>query len=81
MLTRKAAPAIAAGCTVICKPSEETPFSALALAQVGQVNALITTVFNYVLVNCFKTHVSFHFLFQARPLLMVDDFDVSYNLT
>jgi hypothetical protein len=36
MLTRKAAPAIAAGCSVICKPSEETPFAALALAQVGK---------------------------------------------
>ena len=34
MLTRKAAPALAAGCTVICKPSEETPLTALALAQV-----------------------------------------------
>ena len=38
MLTRKAAPAIAAGCSVICKPSEETPFSALALAQVSKSN-------------------------------------------
>ena len=34
MLTRKAAPALAAGCTVICKPAEDTPLTALALAQV-----------------------------------------------
>jgi succinate-semialdehyde dehydrogenase/glutarate-semialdehyde dehydrogenase len=32
MITRKAAPALAAGCTVVLKPAEQTPFSALALA-------------------------------------------------
>ena len=32
MITRKVAPALAAGCTVVLKPSEETPLSALALA-------------------------------------------------
>jgi succinate-semialdehyde dehydrogenase/glutarate-semialdehyde dehydrogenase len=32
MVTRKMAPALAAGCTVILKPAEQTPFSALALA-------------------------------------------------
>ena len=31
MITRKAAPALAAGCSIILKPSEETPFSAMAL--------------------------------------------------
>ena len=34
MVTRKAAAALAAGCTVIIKPSEETPYSALALQKV-----------------------------------------------
>ena len=34
MITRKAAPAIAAGCTVVLKPAEDTPYSALALCQV-----------------------------------------------
>lgn len=34
MVTRKAAPALAAGCTTVIKPSEETPFSTLALAEV-----------------------------------------------
>ena len=34
MVTRKVAPALAVGCTVVVKPSEETPFSALALAEV-----------------------------------------------
>ena len=32
MLARKLAPALAAGCTVVCKPAEETPLSALAIA-------------------------------------------------
>ncbi|ABY34603.1 MAG TPA: NAD-dependent succinate-semialdehyde dehydrogenase [Chloroflexus aurantiacus] len=33
MITRKLGPALAAGCTVICKPAEQTPLSALALGQ------------------------------------------------
>lgn len=36
MLTRKAAPALAAGCTVIAKPAEQTPLCALALAVLAQ---------------------------------------------
>jgi succinate-semialdehyde dehydrogenase / glutarate-semialdehyde dehydrogenase len=35
MITRKVAPALAAGCTVVCKPAPETPLSALALAQLA----------------------------------------------
>ena len=35
MITRKVAPALAAGCTVIVKPAEQTPLSALALAELG----------------------------------------------
>lgn len=34
MITRKAAAAIAAGCSVVIKPAEDTPLSALALCQV-----------------------------------------------
>lgn len=34
MITRKASAALAAGCTVIIKPSEETPYTALALQKV-----------------------------------------------
>lgn len=36
MITRKVAPALAAGCTMIVKPAELTPFSALALAELAQ---------------------------------------------
>ena len=35
MLARKIAPALAAGCTVVCKPANETPLSALALAHLA----------------------------------------------
>jgi succinate-semialdehyde dehydrogenase / glutarate-semialdehyde dehydrogenase len=36
MITRKAAPALAAGCTMVLKPAEQTPLSALALAELGE---------------------------------------------
>jgi succinate-semialdehyde dehydrogenase / glutarate-semialdehyde dehydrogenase len=35
MITRKAGPALAAGCTMVCKPASQTPFSALALAELA----------------------------------------------
>src|SRR2546421_75709 len=35
MITRKVSPALAAGCTVVIKPAEATPYSALALAELG----------------------------------------------
>ncbi|HEY8905916.1 MAG TPA: NAD-dependent succinate-semialdehyde dehydrogenase, partial [Rhodoferax sp.] len=36
MITRKVAPALAAGCTIILKPAEQTPLSALALAELAE---------------------------------------------
>ncbi|WP_280371223.1 NAD-dependent succinate-semialdehyde dehydrogenase [Pseudomonas sp. BN411] len=36
MITRKVAPALAAGCTIVVKPANETPFSALALAELAK---------------------------------------------
>src|SRR5271154_1360786 len=35
MITRKAGPALAAGCTFVCKPAMQTPYSALAMAELG----------------------------------------------
>lgn len=48
MITRKAGPAIAAGCTVIEKPARQTPFSALALAELGERAGIPAGVFNVV---------------------------------
>jgi succinate-semialdehyde dehydrogenase / glutarate-semialdehyde dehydrogenase len=36
MITRKAGPALAAGCTVVIKPAGQTPYSALAMAELGE---------------------------------------------
>jgi len=48
MITRKAGPAIAAGCTVVLKPASQTPFSALALAELAERAGLPKGVFNVV---------------------------------
>ncbi|MBA8666598.1 NAD-dependent succinate-semialdehyde dehydrogenase [Holosporaceae bacterium 'Namur'] len=48
MITRKIAPALAAGCTVIVKPSEETPYSALFLAKLAQEAGLPDGVLNII---------------------------------
>ncbi|MDE2498952.1 MAG: NAD-dependent succinate-semialdehyde dehydrogenase [Alphaproteobacteria bacterium] len=48
MITRKAAPALAAGCTVVLKPAEATPLSALALAALAEQAGVPAGVFNVV---------------------------------
>ncbi|MER8610515.1 NAD-dependent succinate-semialdehyde dehydrogenase [Mesorhizobium sp. M0435] len=48
MLTRKAAAALAAGCTIVAHPSSETPLSALALAELGERAGLPAGVFNFL---------------------------------
>ena len=48
MLTRKAAPALAAGCTIVIKPAEQTPFSALAIAAIADEVGLPAGVLNIV---------------------------------
>src|SRR5437660_1047433 len=46
MITRKAGPALAAGCTVVIKPASQTPYSALALAELGERAGLPKGVLN-----------------------------------
>jgi succinate-semialdehyde dehydrogenase / glutarate-semialdehyde dehydrogenase len=48
MPTRKSAPALAAGCTMVLKPAEQTPLSALAVAQLGLEAGLPEGVFQIV---------------------------------
>jgi succinate-semialdehyde dehydrogenase/glutarate-semialdehyde dehydrogenase len=46
MVTRKVAPALAAGCTVVVKPAEQTPLTALALAALAEQAGFPAGVFN-----------------------------------
>ena len=48
MITRKAAPALAAGCTMVLKPASDTPLCALALAELGAQAGIPDGVFNVV---------------------------------
>jgi len=48
MITRKCAPALAAGCPVVIKPAEATPFSAFALAELAERAGFPKGVFNIV---------------------------------
>src|SRR5262249_35129899 len=48
MITRKAGPALAAGCTMVLKPASQTPFSALALAELGERAGIPKGVFSVV---------------------------------
>jgi len=48
MVTRKAGPALAAGCTMVLKPASQTPFSALALAALAHDAGVPSGVFNVV---------------------------------
>ena len=48
MITRKAAPALAAGCTVVVKPAEQTPLTAFALAELAERAGVPRGVFNVI---------------------------------
>src|SRR3989440_3624365 len=48
MITRKAGPALAAGCPVVLKPAGRTPFSALAMAELGERAGIPKGVFNVI---------------------------------
>ncbi len=48
MVTRKAGPALAAGCTMVLKPAEQTPYSALALAELADRAGMPKGIFNVI---------------------------------
>ncbi|MGJ7922062.1 NAD-dependent succinate-semialdehyde dehydrogenase [Neobacillus sp. LXY-4] len=48
MITRKAAPALAAGCTVVVKPAEQTPLTALKLAELAEKAGIPKGVFTVI---------------------------------
>jgi succinate-semialdehyde dehydrogenase/glutarate-semialdehyde dehydrogenase len=48
MITRKAGPALAAGCTFVCKPAMQTPYSALAMAELAHRAGVPAGVLNVV---------------------------------
>ncbi|WP_366556317.1 NADP-dependent succinate-semialdehyde dehydrogenase [Aquibaculum sediminis] len=48
MITRKAGPALAAGCTIVIKPATQTPYSALAMAELAEQAGIPAGVFNVV---------------------------------
>jgi succinate-semialdehyde dehydrogenase / glutarate-semialdehyde dehydrogenase len=55
MITRKVAPALAAGCPVVIKPAEQTPLSALALAELAQRAEFPAGIFNVVTASAAHT--------------------------
>ncbi len=81
MITRKCAPALAAGCTIVIKPAQLTPFSALALAALAEEAGIPAGVFNVItgdsiaIGNAFTQHpairkLSFTGSTQVGKLLM-----------
>jgi succinate-semialdehyde dehydrogenase/glutarate-semialdehyde dehydrogenase len=48
MITRKAGPALAAGCTFVCKPATQTPYSALAMAELAHRAGVPKGVFSVI---------------------------------
>ena len=51
MITRKCAPALAAGCPVVIKPAAETPLSALAIAELAEQAGIPSGILNVVVGN------------------------------
>ena len=92
LVTRKAAPAMAAGCTVVVKPAEQTPLCALALAVLAERAGVPAGVFNVVTgepeaigreltSNPVVRKVSFTGSLEVGRLLMRDSADTVKRLT
>lgn len=65
MITRKVAPALAAGCTAIAKPAEQTPLTAFALAFLAEKAGIPAGVFNVVTGNAIEIGAEF----TSNPLI------------
>ncbi|WP_180132055.1 MULTISPECIES: NAD-dependent succinate-semialdehyde dehydrogenase [unclassified Acinetobacter] len=65
MITRKVAPALAAGCSIIVKPASETPLTALAIAKLAVQAGIPSGVFNVVTGSSTKIGQ----MFTAHPLI------------
>lgn len=72
MITRKAGAAIAAGCTVVLKPAEDTPYSALALCDVSialcNVHIALCNIVQNALCDAFIALKLFDVIFKRCPL-------------
>ena len=77
MITRKGAPALAAGCTLVIKPHRETPFSALAVARIfeeagivrGAINVISTTNSTGVVERLLKHSAIRHLTFTGSSYI------------
>ncbi|WP_193015655.1 NAD-dependent succinate-semialdehyde dehydrogenase [Proteus sp. FME41] len=68
MITRKAAPALAAGCTMVIKPANETPYTALALAELAAQAGIPAGVINIITGDAIKIGEVFTFDNRVRKL-------------
>uniref|UniRef100_A0A1I7V5Z2 Aldedh domain-containing protein n=2 Tax=Loa loa TaxID=7209 RepID=A0A1I7V5Z2_LOALO len=68
MITRKATAALAVGCTVVVKPAEDTPLSALALAQIAKEAGLPDGVFNVIPADLKNTAQIAKFLCESTDI-------------
>ncbi len=68
MITRKVAPALAAGCTAIVKPAEQTPLTALALAELASRAGIPAGVFN-VLTGSAQSAIAIGGVLTASPVV------------
>ncbi len=59
MVTRKCAPALAAGCTMVLRPARETPFSAFAIAHAAHLAGIPKGVFSVVMGNSAEVGLEF----------------------
>ena len=76
MITRKVSPALAAGCTVVCKPAPETPLCALALAELASRAGMLPGVLNVVTGNAEAIGAAF----TSSPLVRMITFTGSTEI-